>query len=252
MGGSSPLLEISGAIASVTLRRPEQANRLEHGDLDCLLECFARIDADPDVRVVLLRSSGRYFCAGYNFGDLQSGSDGKAFERVAEALDDLRPLTIAEVQGGAYGGATDLLLACDFRIGAPETEMFIPAASLGLHLYGGLLERYVSRLGLNAAKRLILAAERLNARQMHECGLLTHLCTEAEDLPQAVQGLAERLAGMAPLAVSGMKRHLNCIARGTLDKEVLQADIQRCARSMDLAEGLRALQEKRPPNFTGK
>lgn len=252
MSGSIPSLEIEGAVATVRLERPQQANRLEEADLRALLEHFERIEAEPQVRIVLLRSSGKYFCAGYNLGDLEVGGDASSFERVANALEKLRPLTVAEVQGGVYGGASDLLLACDFRLGGPAAEMLMPAARFGLHLYGGLLERYVSRLGLNAAKRLIFGCEKLDAGQMLEVGLLTHLLQSREQLAEGVEALAGQLASLAPLAVAGMKRHLNAIARGALDRQALAADIQRCALSADLREGLRAQQEKRPPVFKGE
>lgn len=252
MSGSIPSLEIDGVLATVRLERPEQANRLEEADLTALLACFERIEADPRIRVVLLRSTGKYFCAGYNLGDLEVGGDASSFERVADALENLRPLTIAEVQGGVYGGASDLLLACDFRLGGPAAEVLMPAARFGLHLYGGLLERYVSRLGLNAAKRLIFGCEKLKAGEMLELGLLTHLYGSAEQLEDGVAALAGHLASLAPLAATGMKRHLNSIARGALDREALQADIRRCATSADLREGLQAQREKRLPVFRGE
>ncbi|SEJ62700.1 Enoyl-CoA hydratase/carnithine racemase [Azotobacter beijerinckii] len=251
MSGIPPSLEISGTLATVRLQRPDKANRLEEADLTALLEHFARIEADPWVRVVLLRSSGRHFCAGYSFDDLAAAGDGGRFEDVADALENLRPLTIAEVQGGVFGGATDILLACDFRLGGPAAEMLMPAARFGLHLYAGLFERYVSRLGLNAAKRLILACEKLDARSMLETGLLTHGYDSPERLAEASEALAANLAALAPLAVAGMKRHLNAVARGTLERTAVEADVRRCAASADFQEGLRALREKRPPQFEG-
>lgn len=252
MSENLPSLSIEGEIATLRLERPEQANRLGNADLEQLLAHFRAIEADPTVRVVVLRAGGKHFCAGYHLGDLESEGDDGRFEAVAQGLEALRPVTIAAVQGGAYGGATDLLLACDFRVGCSAAEMQMPAARFGLHLYGSLLERYVTRLGLNATKRLILATERLSAEQMLAVGVLTHLVEEPKGLDDEVEGLAERLAGMAPLAVSAMKHYLNRIARGELDRAALAADIRRCAESADLAEGLQALQERRPPRFSGR
>ncbi len=251
MSGTRPSLEISGTLATVRLQRPDKANRLEEADLTALLEHCARIEADPQVRVVLLRSSGRHFCAGYSFDDLAAAGDGGRFEAVADALERLRPLTVAEVQGGVFGGATDILLACDFRLGGPEAQMFMPAARFGLHLYAGLFERYVSRLGLNTAKRLILACEKLDARGMLETGLLTHSYDSFEQLAEACEAMAASLSALAPLAVAGMKRHLNATARGVLDRSAVAADVRRCAASADFQEGLRALREKRPAQFEG-
>ncbi|MFB8831568.1 enoyl-CoA hydratase/isomerase family protein [Azotobacter sp. CWF10] len=183
---------------------------------------------------------------------MAAAGDGGRFETVADTLENLRPLTIAEVQGGVFGGATDILLACDFRLGGPAAQMLMPAARFGLHLYAGLFQRYVSRLGLNAAKRLILACEKLDARGMLEVGLLTHLYDSPERLVEATEALAANLVELAPLALVGMKRHLNAAARGTLDRTAVEEDVRRCSASADFQEGLRALGEKRPPRFEGR
>jgi enoyl-CoA hydratase/carnithine racemase len=162
-----------------------------------------------------------------------------------------RPVTIAVIHGGAYGGGTDLALACDFRIGTNAAEMFMPAARLGLHYYRGGLERYVTRLGLDTAKRLFLTAERIDARTMRACGFLTDLVS-ADELEASVARLTDALATTAPLALLGMKKHLNRIARGALDVDDLNRDIARAAESEDLREGAAAWAAKRPPKFTGR
>jgi len=170
---------------------------------------------------------------------------------MVNALEDARPVTIALLQGGVYGGATDLALACDFRLGSTATEMFMPAARLGLHFYRRGLERYVSRLGVDQAKRLFLTAEKIDAREMQAIGFLTHL-TSPDALHESAAQLAATLAAMAPLALLGMKKNLNRIARGTLDADDLRRDIERTAASRDLLEGRAAWAEKRPPRFSGE
>ena len=130
--------------------------------------------------------------------------------------------------------------------------MFVPAARLGLHFYRGGMERYVNRLGLSMAKRVLLAGETLDADAMHASGFLDHLLDDGEALQAAAQALCERLCGFAPLALAGMKRHLNAIANGRLDTEALRADIAVSNASEDLAEGVRAWQEKRAPKFNGR
>jgi enoyl-CoA hydratase len=142
-------------------------------------------------------------------------------------------------------------LACDFRFGAEGIDMFMPAARLRLHYYRSGLERYVSRLGLDNAKRLFLTAEKLNARQMKEIGFLTHLL-QPDALEEAVSRLGQTCAALAPIAMLGMKRHLNRIVRGTLDAGELEADIRRSVESADLREGQAAWAEKRAPRFSGK
>lgn len=247
---TTPDLRIEGPIATITLRRPEQANRLNPEDLAVISAHIAEVDARPDVLVLQLRSTGRYFCSGYDIGSL-AHERAVSFEEVVNALEDARPVTLAVMQGGVYGGATDFALACDFRIGARGMDMFMPAARLGLHFYRRGLERYVTRLGVDQAKRLFLTAERIDAEEMKAIGFLTHL-VDADALAPAADRLCETLGGMAPLPVFGMKKHLNRIARGCLDADDLRADLQRAAQSEDLKEGRAAWAEKRAPRFSGR
>ncbi|MCZ2291091.1 MAG: enoyl-CoA hydratase/isomerase family protein [Burkholderiales bacterium] len=245
-----PTLTRAGHVATITLQRPQQANRLEPDDLQALMAHLATVDADADLSVLLLRAQGRHFCSGFDIGRV--GADGvRAFEALADRIEAARPVTIAVIQGGVHGGATDLALACDFRLGSSAAELSMPAARLGLHFYRGGLERYVTRLGVDVAKRLFLTAERIGAAEMKAIGFLTHL-VESDGLDAHADTLAERLGALAPLPLRGMKQHLNAIARGTLDAQALARDIERSLRSRDLQEGLAAFAEKRAPRFRGE
>ena len=133
-------------------------------------------------------------------------------------LEDLRVPTIAAMNGGVYGGATDLALACDFRIGVHGMRMFMPAARLGIVYYEGGLRRYVTRLGLNNAKRLFLTAATMEADDLLRMGFVSEL-VEPEQLDETVDALATQIAGNAPLAVAALKAALNDVAAGTLDPE---------------------------------
>ena len=245
-----PTLTIDGAIATITLRRPAQANRLEPEDLAVLLDQIETCNADEGVLVLRFRATGRYFCSGFEIGSIGAGRH-VAFDQMVDAVEAARPITIAAVHGGVYGGATDLVLSCDFRIGATGIDMFMPAARLGLHYYRSGLERYVSRLGLDMAKRLFLTAERIGAERMLACGFLTDLVAP-EELDDAIGRLTTTLQSMAPIAMIAMKKNLNRIARGTLDLPELQADIARAQGSEDLKEGAAAFREKRAPIFRGR
>ncbi|KAA6123103.1 enoyl-CoA hydratase/isomerase family protein [Cupriavidus cauae] len=248
--GSLPILEIEDRIATITLSRPEVANRLGPDDLAALRQHVDTVN-EADVLVLRIRGSGKYFCSGFDIGKLAAGQRGAGFEPLVNALEDCRPVTIAEIHGGVYGGGTDLALACDFRIGTLATEMFMPAARLGLHFYQGGMERYVSRLGLNAAKHLFLTAEKIDAEAMFRCGFLTELLP-ASALRERVEQLSSTIASLAPISVFGMKKHLNAIARGVLDVEALAADMQRSVQSEDIKEGAIAWKEKRVPRFVGR
>jgi len=247
-----PALELAHPLATLTLRRPSSANRLEPDDLAAVVMHVAAVNRDPGILVLQVRGEGKYFCSGYDIASLaaQAGNP-VGFEEMVDAVEAARPVTIAVVHGGAYGGGTDLALACDFRIGTHAAEMFMPAARLGLHYYRGGLERYVTRLGVDTAKRLFLTGERLDAQSMRACGFLTDL-TPADELEASVGRLTDALTAMAPLALLGTKKHLNKIARGALEIEELRADIARAAASEDLREGAAAWAAKRPPKFTGR
>jgi enoyl-CoA hydratase len=250
MNASTPDLTVAGHVATITLRRPDQANRLGADDLERIAALIAQVNAQPEVLVLQLRATGKYFCSGYDIASIGGGRKVE-FASVVDALEEARPVTIAVLHGGVYGGATDLALACDFRVGTAGIDMFMPAARLGLHYYQTGLERYVTRLGLDNAKRLFLTAQKIDAPEMLRIGYLTHLA-EAGKLDAEVAALTTTCAAMAPIPLTAMKQHLNRIARGTLDAAALQADIRRAYESDDLREGQAAWAEKRPPRFTGR
>ena len=253
---STPVLDISGARATIRLTRPKHLNRLQPDDLDALLKLFDRIEADPAIRVLVLTGTGRAFSAGYDLGSIaeRAGSApeqqtaGSAFEIVVNRLEDLAIPTICRINGGVYGGSTDLALACDFRIGVDTCEMFMPAARLGLHYYNSGIKRYVSRLGVDNAKKLFLTAQKIGAAEMLRIGYLTAMVsTEAFD--EEVDRLAAILAGNAPVAMRGMKRAINEFARGSLDEEAADRRHRDSMRSAEIKEGIKAFAEKRPPKF---
>ncbi|CAG9177357.1 enoyl-CoA hydratase/isomerase family protein [Cupriavidus pampae] len=253
MDDSKPVLSVEGRIATISLQRPAVANRLSPEDVRTLRDHVLAVNRMDHVLVLRFVGAGKYFCSGYDIGSLGGKADESAvnFGETMDVIEHARPITIAAIHGGVYGGATDLCLACDFRIGVPDCDMFMPAARLGLHFYRGGLERYVSRLGLNAAKHLFLTTDRIDAQTMLRIGFLTEMVA-ADTLQARVGELSTQLASMAPIALLGMKQHLNAIARGQLDVEALVRDQHRAETSQDLREGAAAWKEKRAPAFTGK
>ena len=218
---SAPVLDIKGARATIRLNRPKHLNRLQPDDLETLLKLFDRIEADAAIRVLVLTGTGRAFSAGYDLGSIaeraataQEQTAGSAFEVVVNRLEDLAVPTICRLNGGVYGGSTDLALACDFRIGVDTGEMFMPAARLGLHYYKSGIKRYVSRLGVDNAKRLFLTAEKIGAAEMLRIGYLTAMVP-----PEA------------------------------LDEEAADRRHRDSMRSAEIKEGIKAFAEKRPPKF---
>lgn len=254
-----PSLDVADGVARIRLRRPTQRNSLRDDDLHRLLDLFVQIDADPAVRVVVLTAqsgaaaSGRrpVFCAGYHVGGFDNAHhDPHLFERVPETLEHLRPLTVCALNGSVYGGATDLVLACDLRVALAGSEFRMPAAALGLHYYPSGLRRYVSRLGLQGAKRAFLMAQALPVESPTLSGLFeTIVPTEAFDA--AVASLVQGLAGLAPLAAQATKQSLNEIAAGAYELSRLREREAAAAASADFAEGRAAMAARRAPRFTG-
>ena len=175
------MLEISGARATIRLNRPKHLNRLQAEDLGELLKLFDRIEADPAIRVLVLTGTGRAFSAGY---DLELGRRARRQrQRTAERRLGVRG---GRQPAGGSRRADDLpaqwrrLWRLD-RSGAGlrfphrrrHREMFMPAARLGLHYYKSGIARYVSRLGVDNAKKLFLTAQKISAPEMLRIGYLT-------------------------------------------------------------------------------
>jgi len=253
---SGPVLEIAGARATIRLNRPKHLNRLQAEDLGTLVTLFDRIETDPAIRVLVLTGTGRAFSAGYDLNSVaeraasanEQQSAGSAFEVVVNRLEDLSVPTICRLNGGVYGGSTDLALACDFRIGVDTAEMFMPAARLGLHYYTSGIKRYVTRLGVDNAKMLFLTAQKISAPEMLRIGYLTAM-VPPDVLDEEVDRLATILAGNAPKAMAGMKRAVNEFARGALDEAAADQRHRDSMRGDEIKEGIKAFAEKRAPRF---
>ncbi|MBP2228941.1 enoyl-CoA hydratase/carnithine racemase [Azospirillum agricola] len=250
------MLTTDGAVATIRFNRPRQHNRLDSADIAALHERIESAEADPALRVLVLTGSGPSFSSGYDLGaaqnseraapDADSCDDGEvAFSRLCDRVEAIRMPTICALNGGVYGGSTDLALACDFRVGVTGMRMRMPAAQLGIHFYPSGLRRYVSRLGLATTKRLFLTAETIGAEEMLRVGFLDRL-VEPDGLDAAVAELAGRIAACAPQATAGIKRSLNELARGTLDDRAGEAAFRASLHSDEFADALKAWSQRRP------
>jgi enoyl-CoA hydratase len=245
------IAEIQGSLATVTFCRPEKHNALEISDLEALDSALISFAGRSDIRTLLLCAQGKSFCAGVDFGAV-AGHDWRdnPLERVSDRLENMPFPTLCVLQGGVYGGGTDLALACDFRLGARGIRSFIPPAKLGIQYHPHGLKRAVTRLGLGPAKRLFLATETFDDVEMLRTGFLDWL-VEAEALTERAQVLATTLSGLASQAVRGMKQSLNEIAAGLFDERAARDRAAASFRTEDFLEGRAAMTEKRPPQFKG-
>lgn len=254
---SAPLLHIHQCIATITLNRPAQRNRLENEDLQTLLAHFQQVNQDQSVRVVVLtaNTAGQpkpVFCAGYDIGGFdEEGQGATSFERVPEALAVLRPITICALNGSVYGGATDLVLACDLRIGLQGIEWRMPATAIGLHYYPSGLARYIQRMGLAATQRAFLTARPFTWQQLDKLGLFEDFLTT--DVWQGrLNELTQDIIALAPLAAEETKKSINEIATGVAQEATLRERVERTSISEDFAEGRAAFAERRQPFFRGQ
>ncbi len=245
-------LTLAGPVARLLIDHPEKANSLTPEDLDAIRAAVTTVNEQKAVRVLLIEANGKYFCSGFNIGKMKPEQGGTGFEATVNMLESCSPVTIACIEGGVYGGGTDLALACDFRLGLDSCNMFMPAARLGIHLYGSALRRYVTRLGVNHAKELVLAARKIDAPQMLAMGYLTSMFSSAAELHSFRDALVQDITQLAPLSLKFMKKNINAIAQGTFDSVEIARDACAVGTSQDSAEGRSAWKEKRTPVFTGE
>jgi enoyl-CoA hydratase/carnithine racemase len=243
---------IEGAVGRITLNRPEAHNALDQAAMRALTALLDEWSQRDGLRVLVLGGTGKSFCAGAALGDI-GGADwsDNPLTRLCDTLEAFPAPTIGALNGGAYGGGVELALACDFRVGVTGLRAFAPPARLGIHYEPAGIRRAIERLGSQAARRLFLLAETFDAEALLALGFLDHLVAP-DALEAKVADLAATLAGLAPLAIRGMKRTILELSRGRLDAEAARARVAACFASADHAEGLAASRERRAPRFEGR
>jgi enoyl-CoA hydratase len=252
------LLSIDGPRATITLNDPAKHNRLDPAGLSLLRQAIQKADSAPDVRVTVITGAGeKTFCSGYDLGSIPSGNaarpaDGEdSFEKVMDRLEAMHMPTLCALNGGVYGGATDMALACDFRLGVKGMRFFMPAARFGLHYYPSGLRRYTQKVSPSFAKRAFLLSEDFTDEDLLRVGYLDWLVDRAQ-FKAKVDETAAKLAGLAPLSMSNMKRAIEQFAQAEPDIPQIREGIRECQTSEDLREGLSALRERRVPAFKGR
>lgn len=240
--GSVPTLEIVDSLATITLRRPGEHNRIDPDDPAVLLHHLEKVGADPSVRLLVLTGEGeKTFCSGYTLAQIGARLD-RSFEDMLDAMESLGIPTLCALNGSAYGGGTDLALACDFRIGVRGCRLFMPAARFGLHYYPGGLRRFVTRLGCSAAKKILLTGMTIESEELLRNGFLTEL-VERSELQPRLAIYRDDIARCDAQAVGSMKRHINAIAAGAWDEASGRVAYETSLRSAETIKRLRELAE---------
>ena len=243
----------AGHVGRLILNNPERHNSLGQEQLEGIQARLTEVAADEQVRVLIVTGAGeKTFCAGASLQQLGTGQiSSDCFQTTTDQLAGLVIPTICALNGNVFGGGVELALSCDFRIGIEGTRMRVPAAAIGLCYPLRGINRFVERMGVNLAKRMLVAAEEFDAQAMLDIGFLDRLVLPGH-LEEAVDDLAQHIAGLAPLAVQAMKNILQQAAVGSVDFEQAQELSKRCSDSEDLQEGFAAQREKRQPRFKGQ
>lgn len=210
------LVEADAAIGRLTLNRPEKLNPLSATTLAELAEAARWFDEQPGVKVVIVAGAGRAFSAGADLSsfagrpELPPREAADRGRRMAEALEAMRALSIAAIQGHCVGGGVVLAAACDLRVAAEGTRFSIPEVDLGIPLAWGGIPRLVREIGPALAKELVLTCRPFDAAEAKQAGFLNRVVPAAE-LHAAVEELARSLAAKASLALTATKRHVNAV-----------------------------------------
>jgi len=209
-------VELDGAVGQLTLNRPEKLNPLSTSTLTELAAAARWFDQQPKVKVVIVRGAGRVFSAGADLASFEGSQDvpmREAADRgreMAEALENMRAVSIAAIQGWCVGGGLVLAAACDLRVAADDARFSIPEVDLGIPLAWGGIPRLVREIGPALTKELVLTCRPFDAAEAKAAGFLNRL-VPAEELEDSVRVLAESLAAKASHALFSTKRHVNAV-----------------------------------------
>ncbi len=252
--------EVEGHVAVVTLNRPKVLNALNALMVGELRRALAALDADAEVRAVIITGAGeRAFAAGADIAELNAlpnAVQGAALARTGQGLtlqiERMRKPVIAAVNGFALGGGCELAMGCDFRIAGDNAKFGQPEVNLGLMPGFGGSQRAARLAGRGMAMYLCLSGETIDAREAHRIGLVEKVVPAAELMTEAKR-IATLIANKAPLAVEATKRAIDeGIALTTASALEIEAlHFGTLIDTKDFSEGTKAFLEKRPASFSG-
>lgn len=260
------LYEVDGAVALITLNRPERMNTISGPMLNQLTQLLLKANADPEVRAIILTGKGRAFCAGLDLVDATQGSGiGSSAQSNSVSVNlDLRNTpptvlfaldkpTICAVNGGAAGYGLDTALGCDIRIMGKSAKLAAAFVKRGVIPESGGTWFLPRMIGWSKAAELIFTGRTLSAEQSLELGLANEVVEDAELMTRA-RAVAAEIAANAPLAVQSAKRLMRMGLEETFNDHVHHVFLQflQLARTQDFREGMTSFLEKRPADFKGR
>lgn len=246
--------ETGGGIVTITLERAERRNALHpaaHYALDALWDELA---ARTDIRCIILTGAGSAFCAGYDIKDsLQSGVmdvPASGFGGLTYRTDFPHPI-IAAVNGAAFGGGFEMVLACDLVVASTMASFALPEARIGWAAVGGGIQRLPRSIGLTQALGIILTGRRVTAHEGRDLGFINEVVAP-DELLEAAQRWAKQILECGPLAVHVSRK----IARDSVDRPLAEmldiANLPAATRLLDSPEsreGRLAFLERRSPRW---
>jgi enoyl-CoA hydratase len=253
--GRHVVVSLDDRVATITLNRPEKLNALTLAMLADLNAACDTIDADPDVRVVIVTGAGpKAFSAGADVVAWSALSPLEMWrtwtrtgQRVLDRLESIRQPTIAALNGVAFGGGLELALACDLRIAADHVRLGAPEVGIGTVPGWGMTTRLATVVGPARAKQMILTGSPIDAADAAAWGLVSEVVPAAELAARAGE-LAARIAAQAPVAVQTAKQLIDA-NRPRTSLEPLGGGLT--AFTDDAREGQAAFRERRPPEYGG-
>ncbi len=257
------LVEKSGNMATVTLNRPDILNAMNMQVMLDLRDLFAELRADQETRFVIFTGAGRAFSAGVEF--TQKAMDERytrpelANERLWQlfghdfmhTMENLEQVTIAAVNGAAVGAGLCLAMNCDFRIASEKAVLGVPETNLGIFYTWGATPRLTALIGPAKTKEMIMTCDNISAHEALRIGLVNKV-VPAEQLMSSCKELVEKIATKGPLAIRICKKIVNAASLSKMaDLYPCEPElVERLMISDEVAEGIQAFLEKRPPRFT--
>jgi methylglutaconyl-CoA hydratase len=246
---SGPIkLDVSDAVARVTMARPERHNAFDDVLIGELNDVFARVAADTNIRVFILQGEGKSFSAGADLGwmqrmaaysDAENLADARVLAEMMRLLNELPKPTIARVQGAAFGGGVGLVAACDIAIASARASFCLSETRLGL--IPSVISPYVvEAIGARAARRYFQTAELFTAEEARNLGLVHEVVSE-EDLDGRIMELTAVLLDNGPAAMAASKDLIRRVSAGPVDAAMIEDTAQRIADIRATEEGLEGL-----------
>ncbi|HEX9683154.1 MAG TPA: enoyl-CoA hydratase-related protein [Acidimicrobiales bacterium] len=244
-------LTSDGAVSTIAIDRPKRRNAVDGEALDGLFEAIGSVApaGDGRCRAMVLTGSGGHFCAGADLSTLEDIAFATRLRQVLFAIRDLPIPVIAAVGGAALGAGTQLAAVCDLRVAAPDATFGIPANRLGVAVDHWTIQRLTLDWGFGPARAMLVGGQTFTGEDAQRVGFVHRIAT---DPLAAAQEWAGELAQRAPLTMATHKLGLARLEREVGTDPPFQRAWRQVWASADVAEGVAAFGEKRPPRFEGR